>query len=609
MAAFDRSTESPLDCGLIDGPLQSIHRGADDLLSAGLGLDGLRSSTPPAVDAQAPSAAQLRRLAIWCDWRGIVDLSASGGFARVYGAAPDRSLPLVPGREYRGFARVPGARQPHRVLAQIPDHFDRARRCLVVAPSSGSRGVYGAIGFAGGWALPRGAAVVYTDKGAGSDAFDCDHDEGVRLDGTRARRGEAQLAFAPERRAFRPHSIAVQHAHSGDNPEADWPRHVWQALAFGLDMLAQAYPEQAPFTVANTRVILAAMSNGAGAVLRAAEWPQAAELAAVVAIAPQLHVQGAAPLFDYATLAGLYQRLALLDPRLADAPSPLTPELRRSQAQARAQALAAAGLLQATGFGAQAAEAFERLQAAGFTLAAQRAGAINTAFDLWRSLAATYVSAYARGQVGDDLCGYRFAALDPAGRARPTGAAERARWIAEHNGIAPSGGIGIVDALVAGLDPALPGIACARRAWTGSDALAVRVRAGLDATRATGRACAPRVLIVHGGDDGLVPAALTSMPWYDAARNSAAGELSYLQVENVQHFDAFLAHPALAAAWLPLLPYAWAALDRAWQGVLGDPLPPSATLHTTPRGLGADGAPVDLDAANLGLGQIFQRRA
>src|SRR5207237_5759333 len=119
---------------------------------------------PTALDAAA-----LRRRALHANWHGIADLSIGGGFGTVYGAVPD-----VPGREYQAFAKVPGATQPHRVLAQVPDAFDRKSRCLVVTPVSGSRGVYGSIAFAGAWALPRGCAIVYTDKGAGSGWFDAD---------------------------------------------------------------------------------------------------------------------------------------------------------------------------------------------------------------------------------------------------------------------------------------------------------------------------------------------------------------------------------------------------------------------------------------------------
>ena len=146
----------------------SEHRGADDLLTAGLGLDGLRAMAAPAfADPEHPTAAELRRRAIWSNWRGIADLVPGGGYGELYG-----SVANVPGREFSALATVPGARQPHRVLAQVPDAFDQAKRCVVVTASSGSRGIYGSIAVAGAWGLPKGCAVAYTDKGAGTDYVD-----------------------------------------------------------------------------------------------------------------------------------------------------------------------------------------------------------------------------------------------------------------------------------------------------------------------------------------------------------------------------------------------------------------------------------------------------
>lgn len=585
----------------ITGPVRETrHNGADDLLSAGLGLEGLRAPTPPGVSGDAATPAELRRLAIWANWRGIVDLSDAGGFGRVWGPALDHSLPVVPGREYAAFATVPGASQPHRVLAQVPDAFDRARRCLVVAPTSGSRGIYGAIGFAGAWSLPRGCAVAYTDKGAGADAFDWDSDTGAALDGLRARRGEAPLGFAPDGDTRGPHRIAIKHAHSTDNPEADWPRHVMQAAAFGLRALSQAFPAEAPFTPENTRIILAGLSNGAGAVLRAAELPESARVAAVMAAAPQLHLAGGSPLYDYATLAALYQPCALLDPRLADAPWPLPRASLEPALRVRCAALAAAGLVAGATVEAQSADAHARLAAAGFDVAAQRAGALNIAFDLWRSVGAIYAPAYARARSDEAVCGYGFATLDGDGRPRSTTAAERLRWFGEHTGVAPSAGIALVDGLVAGADPALPGLRCARAAWSGDDTLAGRVRVGIAQTQATGRPVAPRIVVVHGRDDGLIPAALTARPWVAAARASGA-DVRYLEVANVQHFDAFLGLPAIGAAYLPLLPYAWAALDAVLAELEGrGSLPESGAVETTPRGVAAGGLPRPLMAAHLG---------
>ncbi|HJW45721.1 MAG TPA: 3-hydroxybutyrate oligomer hydrolase family protein, partial [Lysobacter sp.] len=148
----------------------SEHRDGDDLLTAGLGLAGLRSPVAPAfADPAHPTPAELRRRAIWSNWRGIADLTPGGGYGEWYGR-----VDTVVGAEFQSLATVPGATQPHRVLVQVPDGFSQSRRCLVVTASSGSRGIYGAIAVAGAWGLANGCAVAYTDKGAGTDYYDLD---------------------------------------------------------------------------------------------------------------------------------------------------------------------------------------------------------------------------------------------------------------------------------------------------------------------------------------------------------------------------------------------------------------------------------------------------
>src|SRR5437868_5541003 len=147
---------------LISPIRETAHRGSDDLLSAGLGLAGLRAAPSPFADTVLPTPQELRQRAIQTNWKGIADLGPLGGYGEIYGGVPN-----VPGREFQAFARVAGARAPHRVLTQIPDVFDANARCLIVAASSGSRGIYGAIALAGAFGLPRGCAIAYTDKGAG----------------------------------------------------------------------------------------------------------------------------------------------------------------------------------------------------------------------------------------------------------------------------------------------------------------------------------------------------------------------------------------------------------------------------------------------------------
>ncbi|MDH5834103.1 3-hydroxybutyrate oligomer hydrolase family protein [Luteimonas kalidii] len=568
----------------------SEHRGQDDLLSAGLGLEGLRAMAPPAfADPQRPTAAELRRRALWSNWRGIADLSPGGGFGDVYGC-----LARVPGREFHGYATLPGASQPHRVLLQLPDAFDASHRCLVVSASSGSRGIYGAIAVAGAWGLPKGCAVAYTDKGAGTDYFDLDSGTGVHVDGTRGAGGSRGLAFVPETTAGT--GVAVKHAHSQDNPEADWGLHVRQAAEFALQSLDEALPHAAPFTFDNTRVIAVGLSNGGGAVLRAAEldgdW-----LDAVVAGEPNVHVDGhgGRSLYDYTTEAALLMPGAQWQFDELSQPPP------RAQFEAagrlRCGALQAAGLVDGVDPAAQSRSAYERLIAGGWTDGAIRAGVLSTGFDLWRAVAASYASAYGRYGIGAHPCGFMFSSRQPDGSPRAATPAEQAAWWSDASGIPPGAGVDLVDA-VSGTpgDATLQGLLNLRALHDGAGEDARRVRAGIAATRAAPPRAGLPVVIVHGSDDGLVPLAFSSAPYVAAAR-AAGRDVRFWQVRHVQHFDAFLGLPDYAARYLPLLPYLHAALDRVDAHLDGrGPLPEDAVIATRPRGAG-----VPLQSAHLAL--------
>lgn len=568
---------------LVSAVAQTRHEGADDLLSAGLGLDGLRAAVPqPFANPDAPTREELRRRAIWSNWRGIADLMVGGGYGDVYGAVPS-----VPGREFQAFAKVPGASQPHRVLVQVPDAFDRKNRCVVVAVASGSRGVYGAIALGGAWGLPRGCAVAYTDKGAGTGYYDADSDTGAGLDGTRAARG-AGLDFEPAQKATVPHTIAVKHVHSGDNPEADWGRHAVQAAQFALAALSDAFPNEPRFEFSNTRVIAAGLSNGGGAVLRAAEI-DGAGFAGVVAIAPNVWpgADGAQPIYSYTTQAAIFQACALAHPRF-DAVLLARPGGKPSPAAlARCAALHERGLLKAGDAVAQAQEAYDLMRASGWTDAALEAGALSTGFDLWRMVAVAYASTYGRYGADAMPCGYRYAPMGKDGVPRAATAAERAAWIADGSGIPPGAGVGLVDTQAAGADPTLPGLLCLRELWTGEGADAKRVKDGIAATHAK----LPRkdlpLFVVHGTDDGLIPSAFTGgayARWVEASGQ----KITHWEIANAQHFDAFLGLPPLAARYVPLLPYAYRALDAMWAHVAdGKPLPASGEIATKPRGMGA----------------------
>lgn len=549
------------------------HRGDDDLLTGGLGLAGLRAMTPPAfADAAQPAAVELRRRALWSNWRGIADLAPGGGFGEFYG-----STATVPGREFSAFATVDGAQQPHRVLVQVPDAFDTNKRCVVVTASSGSRGIYGAIAVAGAWGLPKGCAVAYTDKGAGTDYFDLDAGQGISADGTVAARGTG-LAFEPVTTTSS--GVAFKHAHSRDNPEADWGRHVKQAAQFALQSLDAAFPSAAPFTFDNTRVIAVGISNGGGAVLRAAEL-EGDWLDAVVAAEPNVLVDGARPLYDYTTEAALLMPCALL--HLQNLPQPPLAAQAAPLWTQRCAALKDAGLIEGADAAAQARSAHDVLKANGWTDESLRAGALSVGFDLWRAVAVAYASAYGRYGFGEMPCGNRYAAINPDGSPRAATAAERAAWWSDASGIPPGAGVGIIEP-----NPTSPitTLQCLRALWTGDDADAQRVKQGVAETRAGLPRDGLPVVVIHGRDDGLIPPAFSSAPYVKKAQ-AAGRDVRYWQVGNAQHFDAFLGLPDYGARYVPLLPYVYAALDRVQAHLDGGAaLPQDAVIPTSPRGAG-----------------------
>ena len=129
------------------------------------------------MNQAAPTAAELRRLAIFSNYTALVDVSPRGGYGTQFGpnidVAGNDTLGegKVAGTEYLAFSDD-GSGRNVTLMVQIPATWNRDRPCSVTATSSGSRGVYGAIGTAGEWGLKRGCAVAYADKGTGPHVHD-----------------------------------------------------------------------------------------------------------------------------------------------------------------------------------------------------------------------------------------------------------------------------------------------------------------------------------------------------------------------------------------------------------------------------------------------------
>ncbi|SHN81649.1 3-hydroxybutyrate oligomer hydrolase family protein [Bradyrhizobium erythrophlei] len=151
----------------------------NDLLTAGLGKSGLGAATQPTfANPLNPTTEELRRSAIYNNYRALVDPTAGGGYGLLYGpnvkadGTVTTSEGLIAGDEYIAFEKHAGGRTRVTMMVQVPDSFSPTAACIIAAPSSGSRGVYGAIATAGEWGLKHGCAVAYTDKGTGTGADD-----------------------------------------------------------------------------------------------------------------------------------------------------------------------------------------------------------------------------------------------------------------------------------------------------------------------------------------------------------------------------------------------------------------------------------------------------
>ncbi len=612
----------------------SYDGGSDDLLTAGLGRAGLASATAPTLSA-TPTAAEMRRLAIHTNYRAIVDTTAGGGFGTLYG--PNITADGVVGSgdgKIAGTEHIAVDSAGNTMMLQVPASFSAAAPCIVTGTSSGSRGVYGAIGSSGEWGLKRGCAVVYTDKGTGNGVHDLQNDTVNLIDGRRSAASAAgnnsnftaQLTPA-ELAAFNtatPNRFAVRHAHSGSNPEAAWGQHTLTAIEYAFWRLNETYGVALPdgrrtqvITPANTVVIASSVSNGGGAALAAAEQDTAGLIDGVavsepnVQLAPTsgLNIQrgtraaytgGSKPLFDYFSYANLLQPCAALATAAAAGPFAFTGGTA-FVAGNRCAALAAQGLVTGATTQAQADDALARLRAYGWE---PETDVLHASHYLFASpaIAVTYANAHGRFSVKDNLCGFSFGAVDASGTPIPAAPAAIAGIFGTGNGVPPSGALQLINNNAVGgprnqgaavsastnaLDFSVDGALCLRNLWTGTGANALRVKQGVSEVYRTANLRGKPTIIVHGRNDTLVPVNFSSRPY--VLRNSqvegAASRVRYVEVTNAQHFDAFLPFPGYDNRYVPLHLYFNRALDAMWAHLkTGAALPPSQLVRTTPRG-------------------------
>lgn len=602
----------------------------DDLLTAGLGKTGLAAATAPAYsDPNNPTAAELRRNAIYANYRAVLDISANTGYGTLYGPNVDAkgnvtaSEGKIAGTEYIAFSDDGSGTQNVTLMVQVPTSFDPVNPCIVTGTSSGSRGIYGAIGSAGEWGLKNNCAVAYTDKGSGNGLYAFEDDSVNLQNGVRATRSSAgkNAIFAPalsddQRSAFAsayPGRVAFKHAHSQQNPEKDWGKYTLQAVEFALYVLNEKYGTLASdntshivrLTPKNTIAIASSISNGAGAALLAAEQDTQGLIWGVAATEPQIQpktatgytvrqggvvasAQGKA-LFDYSTYAALYQ------PCIAGGTS----------GAARCTALAGKGLLSGTDLLSQQNDAKARMHAYGWLADSDVLQAAHAGTNIL--VAVTYANAYGKFSVTDKLCGFSFAQVDANGVPTAFTAAQKASSFATQNGIIGTpvyeDSAGGAKAYTLGVSPStgladqsLDGFLCLRALATGVDpvtnaplnptlaAQSARVKAGMAEVAATGNLHGKPAIIVQGRSDTLIPVNHASRAYLglNASVEGGASKLRYMEVLNANHFDSF--SNALPTVIVPLHVYLFRALDAMYANLKSNAaLPPSQVVRTITR--------------------------
>ena len=624
--------------------------GSNDLLTAGLGKSGLQGAAPALADATNPTAEELRKLAIYNNYRALVDITTNGGYGVLYGPNVDingvagTGEGKIAGEEHIAYADDGTGKQNVTLMVQIPSTFNPAAACIVTATSSGSRGVYGAIGTAGEWGLKHGCAVAYTDKGTGNGAHDLSANA---VNVMRGQRTNAAIAGkdsqftadlgASDLAAFNaafPNRWAWKHAHSQQNPEKDWGRDTLRSIEFALYMLNEKYGQRNGTTVAvsltaeNVLVIASSVSNGAGAALAAAEQDTRNLIDGVAVAEPNVQVdlpstitikRGATTvtgagksLYDYFTIADLYEPCAALAPASANAP--LLTSVSVAAATNRCSALAAANLISGSDTTAQATSALNVMLANGWESDSILFMPSHYVFAVL-PVALTYANSYAKASVKDNLCGYSLGATPVNGIPPPLAAAAAATVFGTGNGVPPTAGVVIINnnsvggpaVDAASISPSTgkadynyDGAKCLRDQLTNQTLIATTLSQSIAAVKRTANLRGKPAVIVQGRSDTLLPVNHASRPYY-ALNKSTEGNsrLAYYEVTNAQHFESFLAFPGYDTRLVPLHRYFIQAMDIVYANLRsGTAIPPSQVVRTTPRG-GTPGAAPAITAANV----------
>jgi hydroxybutyrate-dimer hydrolase len=414
----------------------------------------------------------------------------------------------------------------------------------------------------------------------------------------RLRQTEALAAY----QTANPYAVALKHAHSRENVEADWPQCVLEAIRFALYALKHIQPGSISAAV---QVIAAGVSNGGGAVLRAAEADEDGLIHAVVAAEPNItppQARTAKPkvagsdtahagraLFDYATLMNLYLPAAILSGELEEIPFAQVTAMNAKRWHEWSRGLGRLGFLDGSTTQARAKDALAKIEATGFAPSSFALLHAMSLMQAWPTIGYAYANAYGRFGVEDALLGAQLCFADAdvltleAGSPRAPSPSEAERLSVRSGGLTPGGGLCTLysnGSLAQSLEDALT----LRQLYTGSSSDALRVQNGINQITARAQNRGIPTLIVHGDSDPLISPLHSSRAYFDAAKANGQDMRNwrYYNVEGAQHFETLLMDESIAKHYQPQLPYFFAALDAAKAFMTNKtPLPASKTARHT----------------------------
>lgn len=563
----------------------------DDLLTGGRGFKGFLEKKPPSfTHPENPDIKTIRTRALWYNYRALMDMD-SPCYGRYYGPGAGYCSPsLIAGKEIMALSN-----EGVTMMIQIPNHFNKDNPFLVAVPSSGSRGVYGGIGVVGEWALKRGFAVVYTDKGTGVGYHILDDDKVILMDGRvvpceTAEGGSPfdavststgnRAKILAEHNAAWPHRIAVKHTHSGVNLQRNWGRYVLEAITFARTVLETTWPGIGE----KLKVLAAGISNGGLSSIMAREMDTEGLIDAVAVSEPNVTpicsemfsiVQGDDPpitnhsknLADYATLFNIYQPCASLSQEMEGAPFRFDAfGMTRAMCEERCFSLKKKGQLSGQTIDDLANHALNILRSYAVNKELEILFPSHYTLDVARSIAVTYISQYACANVLDHMAGYSFAAVDENGHPRALTASETASLFSDQSGIPPFSIIKLINDLDPNgpcedrrsLSPStgrndmnLDGALRLRRLVTGCDeqlkpligeelVLHHRIVKGMEDIKVCGNLGNCPALIVTGRSDAVLPINHTSRPYVaaNAIMEKGNSSLRYYEVTSAHHVDA-----------------------------------------------------------------------